>query len=396
MNPLLDAPAADPIASPATAPASEPAPLSIARKIRIHNHVVQRIRQFLQEERYEEVPVPHLTAATGSCEVVDSMFSLDYFGALAFPRQTGQLYLEEIVAGGMPRVYCEGESLRKEWKIDQRHLTEFKLIETEQTDMQLDELCDFQERLLKDVARHLHADCIGQRNAGRMDRMARAEHPRLTYREALHVLGRLGFPFRFGDDLDREAEAALVRYCGDLPVQITHYPEQIKFFNMRVHRSDPAVVECVDYILPRAGETFGGSVREEEYDILKRRLCSGTMYRHLMHRAREFAQLRVAAALQAPFAGPAGQAIEQASGPRSAAQAEQLEELARAYQAGIEQAFEGYLGLFKGRTVRRAGFGLGIARLLQYVMDLDSIKEAVVFPMDRTCFGALGQPLVVA
>ena len=88
-------------------------PLSLQQRLRVHNTVVQRVRAFLQQVGYEEIPVPELTPATGSCEVVDSMFSLDYFGALAFPRQTGQLVLEEVVAAGVPRVYCEGESLRR-------------------------------------------------------------------------------------------------------------------------------------------------------------------------------------------------------------------------------------------------------------------------------------------
>ncbi len=351
-------------------------PLTIEQRIRVHNAVVHRIRDFLKEEGYVEVPVPELTAATGSCEVVDSMFSLDYFGTIAFPRQTGQLYLEEVVAGGMPRVYCEGESLRKEWKIDERHLTEFKLIETEQCDMSLDELCDFQEQLLKDVATHMHPDLLGWQNMARVDRVARAEHPRLTYREALGALNRHGFSLAFGDDLDNEAEAALIRYCDELPVQVTHFPESIKFFNMKLDRRDPQVVECVDYLLPYAGETFGGSVREHDYTILQRRLQTGTMYKHLMTRAQEFARQR---SLSLP-------ADEQAA---------VCEELTARSREGITNAFESYLGLFKDRVIERAGFGLGVARLLQFLLGIDSIKAAVVFPMDRSRFGGLGQSVQV-
>ncbi len=99
-------------------------PPTLLARIEIHNHVVHRVRHFLREHGYVEIPVPELTPATGSCEVVDSMFSMDYFGTLAFPRQTGQLYLEEVVARGIDAVYCEGESLRKERKVDARHLTE--------------------------------------------------------------------------------------------------------------------------------------------------------------------------------------------------------------------------------------------------------------------------------
>lgn len=365
---------ANPVNATRVWPARQPLP--IEQRIRVHNAVVRGVRAFLQAEAYEEVPVPELTAATGSCEVVDSMFSLDYFGALAFPRQTGQLYLEEVVAGGMDRVYCEGESLRKEWKVDERHLTEFKLIETEARDMSLDALCDFQEKLLKHVTAGLHADLIGGPNATRVDRMVRSPHPRITYREALAILNRHGFALAFGDDLDREAEAALVHHCGNLPVQITHYPESLKFFNMKIDRRDPAVVECVDYVLPFAGETFGGSVRESDIDILTRRLREGTMYAHLMNRAREFARLR--GSQQPP------EDREEISGA-----------FARMYMAGIERAFNGYLELFTGRPIERAGFGLGVARLLQYLLGLDSIKDAVAFPMDRTRFGGLGQTIAV-
>ena len=164
------------------------------------------------------------------------MFSLHYFGGLAFPRQTGPLFLEDVVVQGLDAVYCEGESLCKEPKVDDRHLTEFKHIEIEKRDLSLTQLCDFQERLLKDVAGTLHADQIGGNNVTRLDRMLRQEHPRLTYREALAALNRRGFTVAFGDDLDQKAEASLIRYCGDLPVHVTHYPESLKFFNMKLDR----------------------------------------------------------------------------------------------------------------------------------------------------------------
>ncbi len=351
-------------------------PPSLLARIEIHNHVVHRVRHFLREHGYVEIPVPELTPATGSCEVVDSMFSMDYFGTLAFPRQTGQLYLEEVVARGIDAVYCEGESLRKERKVDARHLTEFKLIEIEKKDMSLEELCDFQEALLKDVVFALTADEIGEHNVERLATMGDSDHPRMTYREALGILNQRGFALRFGEDLGHREEAALVDYAGDLPVHITHFPEELKFFNMKIDRTDPTVVECVDYILPLSGETFGGSLREPDVDILRRRLHTGTMYGHLMNRAAEFARLR-------RLADPDG------SGEQP------LEELTIRYQRGIEAAFESYLILFAEVPTERAGFGLGVARLLQYVMGQESIKDSVVFPMDRTQFGGLSQTVIV-
>jgi asparaginyl-tRNA synthetase len=359
------------------APGRAPDSLSLFQRIHVHNLVVEGIRSFLKKEGYVEIPVPELTPATGSCEVVDSMFSLDYFGALAFPRQTGQLYLEEVVARGFDAVYCEGESLRKEWKVDDRHLTEFKLIEIEKKGMTLDELCDFEEKLLKDSASVLTPEDVGERNVERTGRMLEREHPRITYREAIEVLRGLGFDRRFGDDLGRAEEAALIEHLGGLPVHVTHFPESLKFFNMKIERTDPEVVECVDYILPFSGETFGGSLREPDVEILRRRLYTGTMYGHLMNRAAEFARFR---SLTDREGVPEGRG----------------EELASRYQATIEGAFESYLTLFAECPTERAGFGLGVARLLQYFLGLPSIKEVVVFPMDRTRFGGLRQSVAVA
>lgn len=347
-------------------------PLPLEKRVRVHAKAVEGIRRFLREEGYLEAPVPTLTPATGSCEVVDSMFTIDYFGRLAFPRQTGQLYLEQLIVRGMPAVYCEGQSLRREWKVDGRHLTEFRLIEMEKRDMDLDQLCDFQEKLVKSVALSLTAEDLGGMNVTRLDRMIRSNHPRVTYGEALEILRRIGFALEFGDDLGADAEAALVHHCGQLPVHVTHYPESLKFFNMKIDRTDTRVVECVDYILPYSGETFGGSVREPDPKILRNRLYNGTMYTHLMTRSREFAK-------------------DQWLTSEAAHTESSLEQLESRYQSTITGSFEEYIGLFEDNPVERAGFGVGVARLLQYYMGLESIKDAVVFPMDRTCFGAMSE-----
>jgi asparaginyl-tRNA synthetase len=363
--------------SPLNAPApagTAGEPLALEKRIQVSAKVVQGIRKFLAEESYVEIPVPMLTPATGSCEVVDSMFTVDYFGQLAFPRQTGQLYLEEIVVRGIPAVYCEGQSLRKEWKVDNRHLTEFKLIEIERKDMTLSELCDLQERLVKTSAALLTAEEIGGVNVTRLDRMIRSEHPRMTYREAIGILRRKGFALEFGDDLGRDAEMALVHHAGQLPIHVTHYPEGLKFFNMKLDRGDDKVVECVDYVLPYSGETFGGSLREPDTAILRQRLYNGTMYEHLMNRAREFAR-------------------DQWMTKEDLLPAESMEQLERGYQSTIQDSFERYISLFEGVPIERAGFGLGVARLLQYYTGLESIKDAVVFPMDRACFGAMSKSL---
>ncbi|MEK7075077.1 MAG: amino acid--tRNA ligase-related protein, partial [Patescibacteria group bacterium] len=139
---------------------------------------------------------------------------------------------------------------------------------------------------------------------------------------------------RVGDDLNALAERELTMHYGI--VQVTHYPEQIKFFNMersRNQKSHPGCVECVDMLLPYAGETIGGSAREYDYAILKGKLYSSSMLEHLITLNRK----------------RGGNAEE------------------------IHSAFDGYLDLFKKEQYPRAGAGLGLGRLLQFLVASDSI-----------------------
>src|SRR5678815_3897424 len=93
---------------------------------------LQSVRYVLQQHGFVEVFTPEITSATGACENTSTLFGLDYFGKTAFLRQTSQLDLEYLVVrDDIPRVYTIGKSFRAEPRVDDRHLTEFTLIEIE-------------------------------------------------------------------------------------------------------------------------------------------------------------------------------------------------------------------------------------------------------------------------
>jgi asparaginyl-tRNA synthetase len=70
----------------------------------------------------------------------------------------------------------------------------------------------------------------------------------ITYSKAIEILKE--FNLKFGDDLKSKHERKLAEMFG--PVFITHYPKEIKFFNMRENDEDPRIVNSVDLILPLA------------------------------------------------------------------------------------------------------------------------------------------------
>jgi asparaginyl-tRNA synthetase len=292
---------------------------------------------------------------------------VDHCGSLAFLRQSGQLTLDTMIARGFPAVWCECESQRREWKLDERHLTGFKLIEAEREGLDLDGLCDLLVRLLRHVTSGLGADLLGGMHVTRLDRILHAAIPRVTYREALAVLNGRGWSMPFGEDLHRDAEATLIRAFDHLPVLVTHWPAALKPFNMKRDPADPEVTLSVELVLPYAGETCDGGVRETDAGVMKERLAASGAYRQLVERADIFAR-------------------QQAAGDDDADEAK----LAARHRAAIDAAFERYLEPFRAKERPRAGFGLGVARMLQYLQGLQSIRDAVVLPQDRNTFAAAG------
>jgi asparaginyl-tRNA synthetase len=283
-------------------------PLPLARRLAVHNRVVRHIRNFMEERLFNEIPVPALNAATRTWEA------------------TGRYYLDSMIARGFPAVWCESECLPQEFESMNLRLAGFKRMEAEMVNLELDELCDLMETLLKSVAADLSADLLGGRQVTRLNHMIKNAHPRLTYREALEILNGRGWDLRFGQDLSWKAESSLCRYYGNMPVLITHFPAELRFFTSRLNAEDPTVTDTVDYILPYCGEAMDGAVRETDPQTMREAL--------------------------------GGIDLDQSG-------------------------FNVYLKLFEKRQLHRAGFGLGLTPLLQYLMGVEKISDAVIHPLDR-------------
>src|SRR5258708_20621344 len=85
----------------------------------------------------------------------------------------------------------------------------------------------------------------------------------------------------WGDDFDRKREIAILEWT-QFPTFITHYPLELKFFNMRQNREDGRVVNAADLLLPGVGEVCGGAEREEDPIRLRERLMNSTAMKHLL------------------------------------------------------------------------------------------------------------------
>ncbi len=223
LNPPLD-----PVPARSTVFLPPGRPRSVARRLAIHNRVLQGIRHFLTGRGFQEVPV-HAGDVRGQ--------------------------LDAMVSAGFPAVWGETEGRGPLPPATGNHLPRFKLITIVGTGLDLAGLGDLMEALLKDVTGSLGAELLGGRHVTRLDRTLHARHPRLRHSEAVAAVGVRGWDIAPHADLPPEVEATLVRHCSNLPVLVTHWPAGLKNGLAEV---SPGVAARVKYLVPYAGEIMDG------------------------------------------------------------------------------------------------------------------------------------------
>ena len=302
---------------------------------RVEASLLRGARKYFDANEFTEIVVPHLTRATGACENVSTMFTVDHFGENVYLAQTGQLYLE-VLTPFLKKVWCTGPSFRAEPSVDERHLTEFTLVELE-FDGNLRELIRHIENVIYSMIQEALAtrgQDLAFLGADKTRIDVRPPFKKVTYTEAVEQLSSHGV--KWGDDLKSQHEKALVELFGDQPLFITHYPKAIKFFNMKQNAYDSKVVNSTDLILPYSGEAVGAAEREHEYEPLLQRLKDSNMLKQLVERG-----------------------------------------------GGIHD-FDWYLEFYRlhGGTPH-AGCGIGLNRVTQYVLGSCDIRTSTVFPMNK-------------
>ena len=291
---------------------------------RIKAEFLRACREFLDREEVLEMTPPVLSgnAAEGGAEA----FQIDYFGRPGYLSQTAQLYLEALLFPH-ERVYALTPSFRAEKSRTPRHLTEYLHLEVELAWCDLAELLDFVERMIVATAH-----TIAERRPKELETLGRAPaellaleapFPRLRYAEAIDRLAAQGFPVHFGSDLGAAEERALT-IESRAPLFVTHYPRELKAFYMTQTRDDPRTVDAADLLAPEGyGEIVGASSRETDIERLKERLAA----------------------------------------------------------MGVDPApYEWYLDLRRHGNVPHAGFGLGVERVLRWMLRREHIRETTPFP----------------
>ncbi|GAA6003770.1 hypothetical protein JCM10207_003590 [Rhodosporidiobolus poonsookiae] len=214
-----------------------------------------------------------------------TLFAFDYYGQQSYLTQSSQLYLETCLPS-LGDVFCVQESFRAEKSHTRRHLSEYTHVEAELAFLDFNDLLNHIEELICQTIDRVLADpkikaLIDQLWAG-AEGGKKFEAPsrpfmRMDYRDAIQWLNEHNItrpddngvdgPHVVGDDIAEAAERKMTDTIGR-PIFLINFPKEIKSFYMRRIPGDEGYTESVDLLMPNVGEIVGGSMRMEGLDEL--------------------------------------------------------------------------------------------------------------------------------
>ena len=292
--------------------------------LRIRHRIIKAIRDYFDGNGFTLIDTPILTPA--ACEGTSTLFTTDYFDlGKAYLSQSGQLYAE---AGAMAfgKVYTFGPTFRAEKSKTRRHLTEFWMVEPEVAFAELNEDMDLAEDFLEYVVQTVLKERdeelkVIERDTTKLQNVKKPL-PRISYDEAVDILKKNGIEFEWGNDLGGTDETVVSNQF-DKPVMVHHYPSEVKAFYMKRDPQNEKLALAVDVLAPEGyGEIIGGSQREDNYDLLVKRIQEHNL---------------------------------------------------------PQEAFEWYLDLRRYGSVPHSGFGLGIERTVAWICGLEHVRETIPF-----------------
>ena len=319
---------------------------------RVRSVAAMAVHSYFQGQGYVYVHTPLITCA--DCEGSDQMFKIttlnmqnpplteegkvdyskDLFGKQSFITGSGQLQ-GETFAMAFGDIYTFGPTFRTENSNTKTHANEFWMIEPEMAFCDLEGLMDVEEEMLKYVIKYVLDNCPEEINffdqfvekglKKKLTDLVDAKFVRISHHDIVDILLKADQKWEFApsydDDIAKEHERYITEYFNG-PVFIKDWPKDIKAYYMKVN-PDNKTVAAVDLIVPVSGELMGGSQREENLDVLLKRMKD-------MHVEKD----------------------------------------------GIEW----YLDTRRYGGCVHSGFGMGFERLIMYLTGIDNIRDVIPFP----------------
>jgi len=295
---------------------------------KIENALVQGFEEFLQGRGFIRAFTPNIIG--GVSEGGSEVFKVDFYGKDAYLRQDPQLHRQLTIAGGFDRIYDLGPNWRAEVSHTPRHLSEHRtiapeiaFIDDERDTMRLEE--EMVVRGIEFAAKR----CPDELNLLKIELEApKTPFPEVRFPDIYETLEKLGKKLPKNQDIDDPSLRALAQKLkedtGSDFFFLNRFPSAVKpFYVMRVDE-EPAYARSVDLVY-KGLELSSGGQREHRHD-------------------------RIVSQIQEKGYGLKG-----------------LEWFTEPFRYGVPP---------------HGGYSFGLERFTAYLLGMENIKEAVLFPRD--------------
>jgi len=293
--------------------------------LRFRSLLMSAVRRWFEKERFVEFDAPILTPIPLYDD--GTAMQIDVHGKKAFLTQCVGFYLEAAVHA-FERVYNMGPSFRGEESRSKRHLMEYHHIKAEIAFADLEDIIHIVERLLHDVI-----DVCWKEGGDIIKPLERPictdgmhpPFPRIPYEDAINHLSSEGFSIAFGKGLGSDEEASLSKLFPGKPFWVTGIPRIVEPFPYVIDQEDPRITRVADLIASNGfGELLGVAEKIDTIGMLDERLDE--------------------------------------KGKRDDPRYQWVREI---HQAGC---------------VPHAAFGMGVERLIRWLLNIPHVRDAIGFP----------------
>jgi nondiscriminating aspartyl-tRNA synthetase len=294
---------------------------------RIYSSMLRAYAQAMTQDGFLEIKSPKILSA--ATEGGANFFKIKYFDRSAYLAQSPQFYKQAGV-GAFERVFEIGTVFRAEPHFTTRHVNEYTGLDAEMGFIEgFSDVMDELEKTMMFIFKALQEECAKEMSLHGAEIPSMVAIPRLKLTEALQILEQqYGKKMEDGViDIDPEGERLIGEYVkkeyGSDLVFLTHYPTAARPFYV-MPNEDPQFTDSFD-LLFRGLEIASGGQRIHNYEDLVKNIVAH----------------------------------------------------------GLNPAdFKHYLDNFRFGMPPHGGWGLGSERIVQKLLGLKSIKEAILFPRD--------------
>lgn len=293
----------------------------------IRSKIFAKTVEFFEKEGFVNIQTPKLTAA--GVESGAEEFKLPYFGKTASLAQSPQIYKQMFVVGGLEKVYSIEPIFRAEKSHTTRHLTEFTGIDFEMGFIESEhDVMNVLEKYFHFLLGAVKTECAPELDKLGVDILVPHEIPKLSLHEARKILAAKGKIISEDDDLDAEGEKMIGEYIREKYncdfVFMLDYPwKKRPFYHMRPD-ADKTVTKSFDLVY-KGVEIGTGAQREHRLNVLE----------------------------------------------------------AQCAEKGIDfSKMTFYRDIFRYGAPPHGGVGLGLDRIVQRMLNLENVREAILLPRD--------------